>query len=57
MTCMITKQLLKVKKIKDLNSVKISVLRRYLRIKIAIDIEPVGLKRRIEMLERDILFN
>ncbi len=52
MICIITRQLLKAKKIKDLNLVKIAVIRRYLRIKIAIDIEPLGLKRRIDSLEQ-----
>ena len=51
MDCMITRELRKMKKIKALKKIKIEVIRRYLRIKINIDIEPLGLRRRIEALE------
>ena len=51
MECMINKTLKKLNKIKQLKRVKIEVIRRYLRFKINIDIEPLGLRRKIEELE------
>ena len=54
MECMINKTLKKLNKIKQLKRVKIEVIRRYLLFKINIDIEPLGLIRRIERLETNI---
>ena len=48
---MITRELMKMKKIKPLKTIRVDVIRRYLRIKINIDIEPLGLSKRIERLE------
>ena len=51
MKCMINKQLKKIKKNNRLNIFKIEVIRRYLRMKIKIDIDHLGLIKRIEELE------
>ena len=51
MKCMINKQLKKIKKNNRLNIFKIEVIRRYLRMKIKIDIDHLRLIKRIEELE------
>lgn len=48
MECLIDKNL---KKINRKKSTKLSIIRRYLKMKIKIDIEPNALNRRIQRLE------
>jgi len=50
MECIIDKELRRLKKLNQIKKFKIRVIRRYIRIKLNIDIEINGLNRRIERL-------